>query len=465
MKEADWHSLIKALKANKLIPIIGTGLMQVEAGGRTLTYENYIAEKLAHNYDITDEKLAPLGTCLTEATLNDVVSVCIRDADDRNDVYFDICKIIDESHDEIKSPHALKLLAEIKDFNLFVTSTWDPLLENALRAMGKLLTCVYRTLEEKEDLPLRQERSRDTRYLYYLMGRAEYGSQDFGICDEDLLRFVRKLHENRYRPKELFDELRENNFLLLGINFGDWLARFFLSLAKNPENQSSDRPRILREYLADQKAGHDRSLVWFLQHFSRSTVVCTNEPAGFVEELHRRWSEASPRAVVMESDNRPATEMPPGSFFISYSHADGEAARNLYADLNARGLPVWYDAGLTGTDDWELKLRHNIEACSLFLPLISRSALGSVDRQFRDEWYQAVKRHRRFFGTGKSLVIPIVIDEDDSVLKQRDPVKGMPPEFKEVQMFHCPNGRPSSGLIASLEQQLATRSQGAGGGQ
>ncbi len=116
---------------------------------------------------------------------------------------------------------------------------------------------------------------------------------DFAICDEDVLRFVLKLHDTKYRPKRLFDALRESNLLLLGVNFSDWLARFFLWLAKDRENLNAEAARNLREYVSDLKVGQDKSLVLFLQYFSQSTLLVGGQPEDFIHELHRRWLDSN----------------------------------------------------------------------------------------------------------------------------------------------------------------------------
>jgi hypothetical protein len=93
-----------------------------------------------------------------------------------------------------------------------VTSTADNLFETALSKVGGAVldARVYRRIDkEKEDLGKDARSKNGTRHLYYLFGKAEPGTMDFAICDEDVLRFVLKLHDTKYRPKRLFDALRE----------------------------------------------------------------------------------------------------------------------------------------------------------------------------------------------------------------------------------------------------------------
>src|SRR5262249_16958529 len=151
---------------------------------------------------------------------------------------------------------------------------------------------------------------------------------------------------------------------------------------------------------------------------SRSTVVCSNEPGAFVEELHRRWCEGANLHAVGSPEKKPPAEMPPGAFFISYSRDDIASARTLYEELTREGLPAWRDAGLQPCANWKDKLTRNIENCSFILPLISEKSRRREQGEFRVEWHQAAQKHQRFFGTGTSPIVPIVVDADDTNFRQ-----------------------------------------------
>lgn len=63
---------------------------------------------------------------------------------------------------------------------------------------------------------------------------------------------------------------------------------------------------------------------------------------------------------------------------------------------------------------------------------------------------KAVERDEKFFGSDRGSIVPIIIDEDDNILKQPQTYQGMPKRFRELQMYHCPQGKPSSDLITCL---------------
>ncbi len=455
MQEEDWELLISEIQQRQVIPVIGPDLISVPLGNKLITYERYVAQQLAQKpeYALTDSDLAPLGVTLEQATLNDVMSVCVkkRPAKWPIDLHLQVWRIVNDA--ELPVQPALSQLAQITDFDLYVTSTFDPMLERALSEKGLTLeTISYQGSQENDIEDLQKAREEGRRFLYYLFGKAKRGNYDFAICDVEVLRLLIRLHDASYRPKQLFDELREKHLLLLGVNFSDWLARFFLWLAKARANENFPN-RALREYLADQKAGQDRPLVLFLEHFSDTTRVVGVDPERFVDELYRRWSAGPPQSSQV-TGSKPPAEMPKDATFISYSRTDQAAVQALYAQLNRLGIPAWYDAGLGAGDLWADKIRTYIDNCSVFVPLVSLEALRREKAEFRAEWRQAVEIDERRFGTGQTGIVPIVVDEDDDILKSPATFKGLPDAFARAQMYHCPRGKAGQDFIDRLRRLL-----------
>jgi len=386
------------------------------------------------------------------STLNDVMSACVKRRPDKwpLGLHLQVLQIVNSA--QLPVPTALTQLAQISDFDLFVTSTFDPMMERALTGSGTPLEVrSYQGLQDNDIEDLQKSRDQGRRFLYYLFGKAmRGGSYDFAMCDVELLRLLVKLQDATYRPRQLFDELRQKHLLLLGINFSDWLARFFLWLAKGRGNES-DVNRKLREYLADKRAGQDRSLVLFLEHFSFTTQVFPVEPERFVAELHQRWSEDTPAVSPrpQSAARQLSAEMPESGIFLSYSRSDQAAVETLYANLTRESIPVWYDAAELGPGDlWKDTIRNYINRCKVFIPVVSSEALRWGKSEFRAEWKQAVELDAQRFGMSETGIVPIVIDEGRTIfetLKASQSVPGLPDEFSRAQMYHCPAGKPAPG--------------------
>ena len=121
-----WEDLLDFIEERRVIPIIGPELLQIEAdGGPRLLYE-WVAEKLAGKLGIDAAQLPQ------PYTLNDVVCWFLAQRGRREEAYTRIRGIFRDAN--FAPPKALRQLAQITDFDLFVTTTFDPLLEQAVNA-------------------------------------------------------------------------------------------------------------------------------------------------------------------------------------------------------------------------------------------------------------------------------------------------------------------------------------------
>jgi hypothetical protein len=168
------------------------------------------------------------------------LSLCLYRAGARQNLYPKIRAILRET--PLAPPQPLRQLAEISHFDLFVTTTFDSLLEKALNEVrfgGQSVADVF-IYKAKGGKDLRRPKEQLNRAaIYYLFGRASTVPK-YVICDEDMLEFLQSLHQEKFRPPLLFDAFRDNHLLLIGLHFSDWLARFFLRAAK-PSRLSDPR--------------------------------------------------------------------------------------------------------------------------------------------------------------------------------------------------------------------------------
>ena len=280
-----WDDLLDFIEDRRVIPIVGPELLKVETDtGQRLLYD-WLAEKLAGKLGVDTSQLpAPY-------TLNDVVCWFLAARGRREEAYTRLRGVLRDA--SFTPPRALAQLAQITDFNLYVSTTFDTLLEQAINAErfdGEQSTEVLAYAPNRvADLPA--ERERLTRpVVYHLLGRVS-ASPGYVISDEDLLEFICGLQSEHLAPEKLFHELEHSHLLLIGGNFSNWLARLFLRMAKR--RRLSD-PRDVGEVLADGHSGGDLRLMSFLQQVSVRTRVYTGA-AEFVDELHRRWTTRAAR--------------------------------------------------------------------------------------------------------------------------------------------------------------------------
>jgi len=443
-----WDDLLNYIEEHRVIPIIGPDLLRVQTDTGLRPLYVWLAEKLAARLAVDTSALPqPL-------TLNDVMCSYLGQRGRREEAYTRLRSIMREV--QFEPPQALRQLAQISDFDLFVTTTFDPLLENALnleRFGGQPSTEVIAYAPNRvADLPAERADSRRT-MVYHLLGRLS-ASPTYVLSDEDMLEFICALQSEHLTPEKLFHELEHNHLLLIGSDFSNWLARLFLRMAKR--HRLSD-PRDFTEVLADDHTSKDERLVAFLQQVSVRTRVYGGAEA-FVAELHARWtarqrpSAASSGGSAPQRFLPPAREMPENAIFISYAREDLAAVQRLKAGMDAAGLTTWFDLDrLEGGDDYDRKIRANIARCSFFVPVISATTQRRFEAYFRREWSYAVDRSRSI-AEGGVFILPVCIDDTPEATALA------PEQFKAVHMTRLPDGEATPEFLRRLRELFAGRS-------
>lgn len=444
LDEDAWDDLLSFIEERRVIPIIGPELLRVqtERGPRLLL--DWAAEKLATRLGIDRRELPE------RYTLNDVVCLFLAARGRREEAYVRLRSVLRDA--PFEPPLALRQLAAITAFDLFVTMTFDSLLERAIdleRFGGAASTDVLSYAPNRVvDLPV--ERDRLSRPLvYHLFGRLS-ASPSYVISDEDLLEYLCALQNESLVPERLFHELQHNHLLVIGSSFSNWLARLFLRMAKR--RRLSD-PREVGEVLADDEVAGDDRLLAFLQQVSVRTRIYSGAER-FVQELHERWQHrqsqtlAAPAALTPFSPPRflpPSREMPDHAVFISYAREDLPAVQRIKAGLESAGITTWFDIDrLEAGDDYDRKIQRNIQRCSYFIPVISATTQRRLEGYFRREWSYAIDRARNM-AEGALFILPVSIDATD-------PLEAHVPERFRALHF---NALPGGEVTADFAQRLA----------
>lgn len=442
-----WDDLLNYIEEKRVIPIIGPELLKVETESGPRLLCEWLAEKLAARLGVETHHLPqPLE-------LNDVVCAYLGARGRREEAYTRLRSIMREA--SFAPPLPLRQLAQITDFNLYVSTTFDPLMEmavNAERFGGEANTEVIAYAPNRvADLPVaRDDLTRPV--VYHLLGRLS-ASPTYVISDEDMLEFICALQSEHLTPEKLFHALEHNHLLIIGSNFSNWLARLFLRMTKR--RRLSD-PRDVGEIFADSHTMRDVRLVSFLQQVSVRTRLFSGAEE-FVSELHRRWMERNRTAPTSSASAAPmrfmppAREMPENAVFISYAREDLPAVHKLKSALDAAGITTWFDLDrLEGGDDYDRKIRNNIARCSYFLPVVSANTQKRHEAYFRREWSYAVDRTRSM-ADGAVFILPVCIDDTTEAAAL------VPEKFKAVHISRLPNGEPTSEFTRRLQYLFNSR--------
>src|SRR5208283_1572624 len=139
----------------------------------------------------------------------------------------------------------------------------------------------------------------------------------------------------------------------------------------------------------------------------------------------------------------------PGAVFLSYAREDNVAARRIAEALRGFGVEVWFDQNeLRGGDAWDAKIRTQVKACALFVPVISATTQARGEGYFRREWKLAVERTHDM-AEHITFILPIVIDETP------ESAAFVPDQFRSVQWTSLPGGVPTPQFVEHVRQLLA----------
>jgi hypothetical protein len=444
LDEDAWDDLLNFIEERRVIPIIGPELLQVDTDAGPRSLYDWVAEKLAAKLGVDTSQLP------RPYNLNDVVCWFLASRGRREEAYTRVRSLFRDAN--FVPPPALRQLAQITDFDVYVTTTFDPLLEQAVnleRFGGAQSTDVIAYAPNRvADLP--SEREKLTRpVIYHLLGRLS-ASPTYVISDEDMLEFICALQSEHLTPEKLFHELEHNHLLFIGSAFTNWLARLFLRMAKR--HRLSD-PRDVGEVLADNHTSADVRLMHFLQQVSVRTRVYSGAEK-FVDDLHRRWTARHKPAEVIPLTQRflpPEREMPDNAVFISYAREDLAAVQRLRAGLEAAGIRTWFDLDrLEGGDDYDRKIQRNIARCSYFIPVVSATTERRLEGYFRREWSYAIDRSRNI-AEGALFIVPVCIDDTNAGNAH------VPEKFKALHITRLAGGEVTPEFTRHLQDFLSAR--------
>ena len=421
--EDAWEDLLAGIEEQRVIPIVGPELLRYPDG---LSAGQRIATALAGKLRIACSEM-PAGF-----DIKDVVDAHLRLRGRREDLYARIKVVVREL--ALTPPPALQNLAAITDFGCFISLTFDTLLVQAIdeaRCSGLPRTLHLGFAPNKpQDLPAERARL-DTPVVYALLGKLS-SMPEYAISDEDTLEFLCALQSEARRPPLLFDEMQTNHLLLLGCSFPDWLARFFIRIAKSRQ-LSAQRAEV--ETIVETRIAGEKSLALFLERFSYGTRVCPGDPVDFAAELAQRWqARRTLHGPSSKALSTPATDADAGAVFISYASEDVDAARRLSLSLRGQGIDVWFDKLSLGAGDlYDQLIRRRIKLCALFVPLVSANSQRRAEGFFRREWRLAEERSQGI-ADDVPFILPVAIDDMDATSA------AVPHAFRQAHWSRLPGG-------------------------
>lgn len=445
-----WNQLLKVIERGNVVPVVGEDLLVINTDPVSYFYDG-LAQRFAQS---SEYEICRDSPCTLSATVRNHPDF-IRN---RHDISQEIGEEFEDWDPAIPEP--IRALARIRDFKLFVSTTFDNFLERALneeRFDGKPVTRViaYSPKLVPTDAEIQDAIRSDAPVIFQIFGNYT-NPLNFALTEGDKLEYLHHLHSNEHCPNYIFSELHERPLLLIGNKFPDWLARTFLRLTRRVRLDDTEVPK---QYLSDTEATKP-DLKFFLEHFTTNTdVIVDQSPAEFATNLEAKWQQSrsgnsqAPLDVVVNNYDALRNPPPPNCVFISYAATtsdsseaiDKRVAIKIRNKLEEAGINAWLDLDeLHGGDDYARKIRRFINTCGIFMPIISDNTNSRDEGFFRREWSWAVDRLSNFTGSARRFVVPIALGGIDPYSCE------VPEEFLKFQFLRI-DSSPDADFIQRVK--------------
>lgn len=444
-----WEDLLGHVRQGVLVPIVGPGLLTTGGDAQRPSVTHAIGARLAARYGLP---FAPDARVTTDEAVSAFLRLRGRDEAER------LYRVIDDLLAELAPapPEALRRLAGIMPLRLFISTTPDRLLAQAIDDVRFSGAPYARELwfSPNQSTPEQQKNTRPPTpgevTVFQLFGRTSSTPQ-YAIHDEDRLEWLHALLTGTARlPDWVSSCLKDQPLLFIGCDVPDWLGRFLLRMSSHTRLSVTSKQFF---FVGSSASSNVDLAAFFATHCGRTRVQQIDmSPQDFATELARRTDDAGgspPDARSAWTD--PPRPPVPGTIFISYTRRDVVAARRLEAAIVALGGDAWLDQRrIQPGDEWEREILSGIRRdIRLFVALISRHTETADEAYVFKEWHEAVQRAPSI--PGRRFLIPIVIDEEF-----RDPrqLRQIPEEFRRFDIGRAPNGEPDAALLATLTAEI-----------
>lgn len=397
----NWDLLVHKIINGEVIPVIGEDIV---LNGKSTVKQMLIAAMCKTDGIELDKKETDESS---NGNLKHSYSELIYHPDykkNRDDIYGRVKSLIDKYQNSFKPSDLLKRILSIEQFPFIITTSIDPVTENAMRSIWegrnrKVKTLLFTNDPKEVDIKgdLAYDSDIDNPTIYYMFGKADTNiPHKFVVTDEDMLTFCQSWLTEGKRPKILSHVFAGKSLLFLGCNYPDWLVRFIWFSMRSDMKKSG---MIVGESL-------EPSLEEFMK---RVQIETQRNPEYVISQIENRLTLKLKEMIPTRFDEPvECTDV-----FISYSRTNEEKARTLYDTLTSKGLNVWYDRkNLAAGDKWLVKIKKSIDSTKFFVAMVSDSMIGQVyeSHVYRKEWNMAIDRASGM-GSSRGFIIPIALDK------------------------------------------------------
>ena len=381
--EPLWDKLTQHIIDGKVIPVIGPELLMVN----NVNINKFIIDGLGRKLGI-----AKAPNSYSEIVYSPEYKAMFGKRDvDRDRIYNLVNRIMAKTI--FPATPQLERFLSIRQFPFVITTSFAPIVEQTMHKIWKDELRVLRfnnNPTQNDDINTGADLRKPT--VYYMFGKVCEGVKNYVLTDTDMLDYVSSWlsNDNRARPKNLCNELKDKYLLMLGNNYSNWLFRFIWYSMRKPDLSHG---MLAYDSLDDQ-------LINFLERAETFTRKNTSEVIDqIISRIDKKLAENE-----LTKFNQPEENM---DVFISYSRSDSDVAEKLYETLTAQGKRVWYDRNnLSDGGNFMEEIRKAIRTSKYFVPILSNNITKEKgdSHVYRNEWDTAIDVA---ISMGRTYIIPL----------------------------------------------------------
>ena len=204
LSDTDLEKLIQWTKKGDVVPVLGPSLLEMEINGRVVQVTRHFAEVLAQRLGVAADPNA-------QRPFEDLIARFVGAGGKTGRFLITLRKVLDITC--LPLPSSVHALVEITAFSLFITSSFDQILESALREMRSVdPSSISYSPNSPSDLNIAgSTASRPT--VFHLCGRPEFSPNSCAVTSDEWQIFVEALTSPERQPWRLIAELRERVLL------------------------------------------------------------------------------------------------------------------------------------------------------------------------------------------------------------------------------------------------------------
>lgn len=441
-----WDALIEAAMAGNVVPVIGPDIICEYNDG--LNINEIIISSIAKQLRLSGSHKTFSQLVYDTEFLGNLKKLLHNDSLTKDVIYALVNNLFNNTKNlgqYFKPSAALKKLLNIKLFPFVITTSFSPVVENAMReAWGNrkvnVLSFCHNPQKDTKpgvgDISAAEDMTNPT--VYYMFGKTTTQPHSYVLTDNDMLEFCQYWLSDQTRPRNLCAQLKDKYLLMLGCGYSDWLFRFIWFCM----NKTADAKT--KGLMAQNQSTHE-TLVEYLRRID--TFLPENKtPEEIIDEIDKRITQhtQSHQDELFARPPRTSTQV-----FISYSRRDSVVAETLYRYLTHNGLSVWYDRNdLLGGANFMDEIDLAIENCKVFVPIFSHNiAREAMDAHvYRREWKKAISLQESM--GSRTFIVPI--NEDDFDIQSAD----IPQVMKDLNSIAYGPALNFEPVLASINEAL-----------